>query len=1233
MEASPVAAPGAGPGYREVLRVPEFRALWFAHVTSGVGDQVTRVALASLVLARTGSVALSAMSFTLTFLPWLLGGPVLGVLADRHPRRTVMVTCDLGRGLVVGVMALAAVPVWGLFALGAFAALLSPPFEAARGATVPDVLTPRQYPVGQSLSMAGLQVAQLLGFALGGLLVSVRPGAEVLGVDAASFLLSAAVLRMCCAWRPGRLAPPAAGGVGRAWLRATAAGAVVVGGSVELRRLLTISCVSAAVAVVPEGVAVAQARAWGASALDAGLLCAALPAGTAIGAVALGRWVSPRRRLGLVRPLSLVAGAATGATVLGPDLAGTLVLWLLAGVGAAGLLPANVDFVMRLAPGVRGRGLSLAQVALQATQGIALTVAGVLASHLGPAVAVGMVGLAGCVAAAVLSCRWPPGLDVAAPDPDPVGARPAVVRRGWSPAAPVWILTGLVLGLAWLLWTTNTPMSPASPGPLRLAWWALLPLVLAAQAGVVHFQVRRQAQTVTLCHLPIVLGLLCCAPGDFVVARVLGGLLGMALLRRQRGVKLVLNTASYTLEAVTAVVLLSHLRSWQLPAALYLVMIAADITSFMVVSLAIMLFERRLRAATWLKPLLWLLPINLVTTSVALLAAAALWRGIGYLPLLAGVLTGLLLFYRTYSRLRDRHLDLGRLKDFAASLPPLTPGGPDLAAAVESARVLLFAERMELWLAQGSVVLAEEGRAPVEEPARQPARDPAPARGRSLRRAAWSSLATEVTHDGGSGSATLVARERLGAVRLFDEDDDRLLAAVGGLIAGGLGRGWDRQRALDAASRDPLTGLWTLPEAARRAGRLLAAGARPGLLIIDIIGLQDVNDSLGHDAGDALLQLTGRRLQAAAGPGAVTARIGGDEFLAVLGRDGPGPEQVVRDLGGQFDLSGPQIDLRVRAGFCAWEKDTDTFQQLLRQAQAAMARAASGGTRYRVWSPELAVDPTRRLRLAGDLQLALARGEVTVVFQPLCRASNLTVVGAEALARWRHPELGQVPPDEFIAIAEQTGLISELTRVVLDAALRQGRRWHDDGHHLRVSVNLSPRSLGDPDLVADVCAVLADHELPATALLLEITENSVMDDLAHGLGVLRALRAAGIEVAIDDFGTGHSSLAQLRTLPAGEVKLDRSLLADMATDPTAHRIVQTAVALCQDLGKTVVAEGVEDQATAELLRACGVDVLQGYHLGRPLPAALWDPRLLVPGRPAGPTLPHQADPAYALPAP
>ena len=769
--------------------------------------------------------------------------------------------------------------------------------------------------------------------------------------------------------------------------------------------------------------------------------------------------------------------------------------------------------------------------------------------------------------------------------------------------ARVWLLAlGIALAAIALWCVLGREASPQS-GPLDLAWWALLPMVVAGQASAVHFQVRRQAQSISMCHVVLVLGLVCTDPLSFVLTRAFGGAVAMATFRRQRGLKLALNTASYSLEAVVAVSLLHVLDDLPTPVALYVVMAISDLTSFCVVRTAIAVFERHVELTVWLRPLTWLLPINFLATSWGLLAVAALWRGGGYLVPLTGVTLAVLLFHRSYDRLHTRHVDMGRVQSLAISLPALTPESAELGDVVEQARQLLMAERAHLWLPDGTHVQAAQDVAPrsvrTDTPPTAPARPP-----RWRRRPFLTGVSTPVRLEGHDTPAVLSVEDRMGAVRAFDTEDARLLAAVGALLGGGLDRGAQRQKLLDAERRDALTDSWTLPEASRRAAGVLERGDAQGLLVVDVIGLQDVNDSLGHDAGDAVLRLTAQRLTHHAEAGAVVARSGGDEFLALLPRGGRPPADIVRQASGRIEIAGARLELRLRAGFCA-AVDGESFDHLVRNAQAALARAARDGSQYGHWTSALRVDPSRRLRLAGDLQTALAHGDVFPVFQPLSRTRDLAVVGAEALARWRHPDLGAIPPDEFIAIAEQTGLIGEVTSVMLERSLRQARRWRDEGRALRVSVNLSPRSLSDGGIVAAVRAALERHHVPADALLLEITESSIMTDLAQSLSVLAALRAEGVHLALDDFGTGHSSLTQLRTIPVDEVKLDRSFLSGVLEDEASRRIVATAVALCHDMGKLVVAEGVEDQATVDFLREAGVDLLQGYHLGRPMPAEDW----------------------------
>jgi len=264
------------------------------------------------------------------------------------------------------------------------------------------------------------------------------------------------------------------------------------------------------------------------------------------------------------------------------------------------------------------------------------------------------------------------------------------------------------------------------------------------------------------------------------------------------------------------------------------------------------------------------------------------------------------------------------------------------------------------------------------------------------------------------------------------------------------------------------------------------------------------------------------------------------------------------------------------------------------------AKQAHAG--FVLFDPKLDQHSPRRLALLGELRRAIEHQQLVLHYQPKVDAHSRRVLGVEALVRWQHPTHGLVPPDEFIPLAERTGLITPLTHHVLDAALRQCRAWQQAGHELSVAVNISTRRLLDlafPDEVADL---LAAWQVPARLLVLEITESTIMTDPARALEVLGRLNEMGVQLAIDDFGTGYSSMAYLKSLPVHELKVDRSFVAQMTSNTSDAVIVRSTVDLGRNLGLRVVAEGVEDQTTWQELDALGCDAIQGYHVSRPVPA-------------------------------
>jgi predicted signal transduction protein with EAL and GGDEF domain len=339
------------------------------------------------------------------------------------------------------------------------------------------------------------------------------------------------------------------------------------------------------------------------------------------------------------------------------------------------------------------------------------------------------------------------------------------------------------------------------------------------------------------------------------------------------------------------------------------------------------------------------------------------------------------------------------------------------------------------------------------------------------------------------------------------------------------------------------------------------------------------------------------------------ARLGGDEF-AVLVPAVPDREAalgVARTVRGQVErpLTTEELELRVAGsvGVALCPEHGADPGLLLQRADVAMYAAKAAHSGIEVYAADRDQYSPRRLALVGALRAAVEARALSVVYQPKAELPGGTVVGMEALVRWQDPAHGTVPPDEFIPIAESTGLIAPLCRFVLEVAVGQARDWRDQGLAAGVAVNLSVRNLLEPGLAERVRGLLAASGLPAGLLTLEITEGAVMTDPAAAVAVLHRLADAGVRLSIDDFGTGYSSLAYLKRLPVDEVKLDRSFVLGMTSDPDDAAIVRSTIELARNLGLRMVAEGVEDQETWDALAAMGCELAQGYHLARPMPPA------------------------------
>ncbi|WP_189330253.1 putative bifunctional diguanylate cyclase/phosphodiesterase [Actinoplanes ianthinogenes] len=424
------------------------------------------------------------------------------------------------------------------------------------------------------------------------------------------------------------------------------------------------------------------------------------------------------------------------------------------------------------------------------------------------------------------------------------------------------------------------------------------------------------------------------------------------------------------------------------------------------------------------------------------------------------------------------------------------------------------------------------------------------------------------------------------------------------------------RRAAHQATHDALTGLPNRvllhDTIAQAIATESADGSHLALLLVDLDRFKEVNDTLGHHYGDRLLIQAAQRMRDTVRDGETVARLGGDEFAILL----PGVTGVadvaafaarLQDaLQAPFDLDGLSLTVAGSIGAALHPEHGDTADELLQRADIAMYTAKARRTGFAVFDQSQDSTDPRKLTLAGDLRRGIDEGQLVLHYQPKVDAQTGRVLGAEALVRWQHPEHGLIPPNDFIPLAEHTGLITPLTRFVLDSALKQCRAWLTAGHELTVAVNVSAHGLLDLDLPAEIAERLAHWRVPARLLTVEITETAIMTDPERALRVVEQLHALGVHLSIDDFGTGYSSMAYLKNLPVQELKIDRTFVSSMTTSERDAVIVRSTVELGRNLGLRVIAEGVEDIATWRQLDAAGCDALQGYYISRPVDPDAFD---------------------------
>ena len=807
---------------------------------------------------------------------------------------------------------------------------------------------------------------------------------------------------------------------------------------------------------------------------------------------------------------------------------------------------------------------------------------------------------------------------------------PALRSRVHSP----WLVAALALTVA-----APAGVALLAQGARPVDGQVLLAVLLAAMAAEwvnVHIEFRRHSFVNSASELAFVVGLLVVGGVWTAVARAMA--VGVVLaIQRFPPPKLLFNVAVAVIDTAVAVFVLQWLPTGGItdPAtwvSCLIAIFAANAVAAGMVAGAITLTQGYPGRAIWTSlfvPVVVVQPVAvLVGLAILLLLQETLWSWV----IIAPLTLALVLLYRRFAAVTREGNSLQQVYEFARRVEDVRPDEAGTRQIVQAVRELLNAERVALWLPpyldEGpQLVVATEGGAQwydgpgdPDDPLRRRAVFSTDGVIQVCAARAGEAEAAALARRGVSdvlGAPVITAAGEPGYLEVCDRRSDLVMfstserGALDSMITH-VNAAIRQQQLLTRirydADHDRLTGLPNRQRLAAEIDELLSAdpaGARAGLILASLGTYADVTDTLGHAASDELLLVTAGLLREHAPPRALLARMEREQFAVLLpGLTPAETEQAARRLreaaATRVRVAGLDLEVSLTIGVVAAPEHGADAGALMQRADVALLAAdASGGVAS--YHPVMDQQSLRRLQLGTELEQAMVDGQIGVVFQPVIDTQSSDIVSVETLVRWTHPRYGAVPPEDVIGLAEQIGRIGALTDHVLDLALARCRRWLDQGIALSVAVNVSARSLADPDLVERIGGALQRHRVPGELLVLELTESSVVDDAVRESSVLEDLHELGLRLSMDDFGTGYSSLSQLRQLPIDEVKIDKSFVLTMATSQGESFIARSIIELAHNLGLCVVAEGVEDEMTRNQLTAMGCDKLQGFLISRPLP--------------------------------
>ena len=824
--------------------------------------------------------------------------------------------------------------------------------------------------------------------------------------------------------------------------------------------------------------------------------------------------------------------------------------------------------------------------------------------------------------------------------------RPARIASRPGTRTVLAVATVAAAAVALYLGTLGGPSPLASA--VHIPWWALAAAFLLAEAYPLHLQFRSETTTLTLSEVGLVLGFFTASPRETLLAQLFGAAVALVVVRRQRPLKVVFNLAQLALGTCVAFLVfrtIAGVGAAHGPAAWFGALAGAAAFSVATVTLVSAMIAiaaggsvlRELPHVSALALIGSLAMGSFVLVGIELVSedAWAIW-------LLVVPAASCALAFRAYGAQRRRHEHL----EFLYQSMRATQAAPEFRAALRelavAARAMLCAEFAEIVLispstegalrcvvGRGGVELMEASTLTecdllaLEQASAQDGAIVLP-RGREPHvldpylgeRGIGDGMLAALRRDERIFGMLLVG-DRAGDVTTFNGDDRKLFETFASHAGVLLENDRVKEQLRYQAFHDALTELPNRTLFAEKVADALqpqstADGTSATVLFLDLDDFKTINDSLGHRAGDELLAAVAERVRACVRRGDTAARLGGDEFGILLDRATADDAErmatrLVDALRAPFVLYGREIAVHASIGIATGRSGDVTADELLANADVAMYSAkASGKRRYAVYEPHMHTRVRRRHELAGALERAVERAELTVHYQPIVTLAGERTVAFEALARWQHPTRGLVLPGSFVPLAEETGLMVQIGRSVLREACSRVSEWHRQfpGHRqIAVAVNLSASELQSPHLVRDVEAVLADCGLAPDQLILEITESGAMQDLDATLETLRALGRVGVRLALDDFGTGYSSLSHLRDFPIDILKIAKPFVDRLGNGSYDSTFTDAILRLATALDLDVVAEGIERRDQAETLRALDCGLGQGYYFARPLDTA------------------------------